>query len=128
MKTPVWHVSSPTRAVISITVLCLNLVGLAHIAEEAPSQNPQVDQPVLDTNGDGVIDNLDSVVRGFKSNADSGDTVLTKAKGGSSRKKFRGSAQNTVGSQLFETYYRGVCGKKIADRVWRQIINAPHAK
>lgn len=97
----------------------------------------QYNLPVLDTNGDGVINSNDDASAGFLTGADGGDTPLTKIIGPKDKDK-KVSFQNTRGQQRGRVYCIVNCEDpvdpepptpgptKIKDRVWRQLINPPH--
>jgi type IV pilus assembly protein PilY1 len=81
--------------------------------------------PVLDTNGDGKVDDGDDVVSGIGKRSDGSDAVLAKPpfEGTDGTKTYLFS--NTEDSNTGQTYCIFNCTRVIRDRIWRQLIDPP---
>ncbi|WP_374318364.1 pilus assembly protein [Aquabacterium sp.] len=99
--------------------LCENALGVGYNMLLPALSGEQYKSPVLDTDGDGDVDTNDMTAGIYKTNADGGDTILTKTVNG----KTTVSLQNTTGQQpgQLPNY-----GKDISSRVWRQLMSPPH--
>lgn len=79
------------------------------------------DAPILDTNGDRVVDNTDQNSSVYTTGADGTDTILIKENSDGTTDV---SAQNTVDDQVIKLKKKRPLSS-IIGRTWRQILNPP---
>lgn len=142
-----WYIDltiEPKQRVIYPLQVIDDLVFIPSIVPAAPAESPcdstqgtaynfllptanggQPAEPVLDTNGDGVVNGQDTTGVGYKTRADGTSKILVSPTG-------EGSIQNTgEKDQKFRTRRPGCptgtfCPSKvISDRIWKQLVNPP---
>ncbi|RZI82915.1 MAG: hypothetical protein EOP38_14420 [Rubrivivax sp.] len=102
---------------------CASLEGLGYNFLLPAVTGAQYNAPVIDVNGDGVIDTKDTNSAGFTTTSDGSDSVLPKGRSG--------SIQNTRGQIRYKLPPKCPPGetcpvtREVLDRVWKRLISPP---